>query len=130
MKHMVRQAVPSAPPSPPGSLAAALEQVPDPRRPYGWRAGAAPVPLVALLQLTVVGLLCGARSLFAITQWAAERHRDAPYVLAALGFPPGRRPCVATLQRVFKALEVAAFEGSLGVRLSQTGVAPTDALAI
>src|SRR6476469_8664926 len=57
MKHMVRQAVPPAPPAPPGSLAAALAVVPDPRRPYGWRPDAAPVPLVALLQLTVVGLL-------------------------------------------------------------------------
>jgi hypothetical protein len=111
-------------------LAAALEQVPDPRRPYGWRPGAAPVPLVALLQLTVVGLLCGARSLFAIAQWAAERHTDAPYVLEALGFPPGRRPCVATLHRVFKALDVAAFEAALGAWLAQTGVAPTDPLAI
>jgi hypothetical protein len=129
MKHMVRQEVPAGPPSPPGSLAAALAQVPGPRRPYGWRPDAAPVPLVALLQLTVVGLLCGARSLFAIAQWADERHTDAPCVLAALGFPPGRRPCVATLHRVFKALDVAAFETALGAWLAQNGVAPTDALA-
>jgi hypothetical protein len=130
MKHMVRRAVPSVLSAPLGSLAAALAAVPDPRRPYGWRPEAAPVPLVALLQLTVVGLLCGARSLFAIAQWADERRTDAPFVLEALGFPPGRRPCVATLHRVFKALDVAAFEAALGEWLAQTGVAPTDALAI
>jgi hypothetical protein len=86
--------------------------------------------LVGLLQLTVVALLCGARSLYAIAQWADERRQDAPYVLEALGLPPGRRPCVATLHRVFKALDVAAFETALGTWLAQTGVAPTDALAL
>jgi hypothetical protein len=37
---------------------------------------------------------------------------------------------VATLHRVFKALDVAAFEQALGSWLAQTGVAPTDALAL
>jgi hypothetical protein len=130
MKNLVRKAVPAVPASPPGSLAAALAQVPDPRRPYGWRAEHAPLPLVALLQLTVAATLCGARSLYAIAQWGEDRRQDNPGLLAALGVPPGRRPCVATLHRVFKRLDVAAFEAALGAWLQQTGVAPTDPIAV
>jgi predicted transposase YbfD/YdcC len=37
---------------------------------------------------------------------------------------------VATLHRVFKRLDVAAFERAVGEWLAQTGVEPTDALAV
>jgi DDE_Tnp_1-associated/Transposase DDE domain len=104
-----------------GSLAEALAEVPDPRRPYGWRPGYEPVPLVALLQLTVVALLCGARSQSAVAQWGRERLDDDPGLLEALGLPPGRSPCVATLHRVYKQLDGAAFESALGGWLEQTG---------
>src|SRR3954449_4347640 len=130
MRNMERKPLPTGPDAPPGSLAAALATVPDPRRPYGWRPAHAPIPLVALLQVTVAATLCGARSLYAIAQWAEDRRQDAPALLEALGVPPGRRPCVATLHRVFKALDVQAFEAALGAWLAHTGVAPTDALAI
>lgn len=72
---------PSAPPAAPGNLAA-LSAVPDPRHPYGRPPGADPIPLVPLRQLVVAALL---------EQW---------------GLLPGRSPCVATLRRVLKALEV------------------------
>ena len=130
MRNIARKAVPVGPAAPPGSLAAALARVPDPRRPYGWRPPHSPLPLVALLQVTVAATLCGARSLYAIAQWAEERRQDNPALLEALGLPAGRRPCVATLHRVFKALDVAAFEAALGQWLAQTGVAPTDPLAV
>lgn len=130
MKNLPRKAVPAGAAGRPGSLAAALEQVPDPRRPYGWRPAHAPLPLVGLLQVTVAATLCGARSLYAIAQWAEERRQDDPGLLEVLGLPPGRRPCVATLHRVFKRLDVAAFEAVLGAWLQQTGVAPTDPLAV
>lgn len=119
-----------APPAPAGSLAAALVGVPDPRRPYGWRPDYAPVPLVALLQGAVVAMLCGARSLYAIAQWVRERGDDEPELLEALGFPPGRSVCVATLHRVFKALDVAAFEHAVGVWLQATGVRPEEPVAV
>jgi hypothetical protein len=106
------------------ALAEALAGVPDPRRPYGWRPGHEPIPLVALLQLTVVALLCGARSQLAVAQWGRERLEDDPGLLAALGLPPGRSPCVATLHRVYKQLDVAAFEGALGAWLARTGAKP------
>src|SRR3954452_21736423 len=130
MRNMERKPLPTGPDAPPGSLAAALATVPDPRRPYGWHPTHAPIPLVALLQVTVAATLCGARSLYAIAQWAEDRRQDAPALLEALGVPPGRRPCVATLHRVFKALDVQAFEAALGQWLSATGVARTDPLAI
>src|SRR5436305_6296836 len=130
MKNLKRKRIDPLVVAPPGSLAAALATVPDPRRPYGWRRGYAPIPLVALLQLTVAATLCGARSLYAIAQWGEERRQDDPGLLEALGLPPGRRPCVATLHRVFKTLDMAAFEAVLGAWLEQTGVAPTDPVAV
>ena len=119
-----RKAVPVIEAPPAGSLAEALGVVPDPRRPYGWRPGHEPIPLVALLQLTVVALLCGAHSQLAVAQWGRERLEDDPGLLEALGLPPGRSPCVATLHRVYKQLDVAAFEAALGAWLVQTAGKP------
>jgi len=108
-----------------GSLAEALSGVPDPRRPYGWRPGHEPIPLVALLQLTVVALLSGARSQAAVAQWGRERLDDDPGLLESLGLPPGRSPCVATLHRVYKQVDVAAFEAALGGWLGRRPSTPT-----
>jgi hypothetical protein len=130
MKGLERKPIPRGDPPPAGSFAEALAGVPDPRRPYGWRPDREPLPLVGLLQLAVAALLCGCRSLYAIAQWGRERAEDDPALLVALGLPPGRSPSVATLHRVFKALDVAAFERALGAWLARTGVAPTDALAL
>ncbi len=130
MRNLTPRPVGTGPPAPPNSLAAALAAVPDPRRPYGWRRGYAPVPLVALLQATVAALLCGARSQYAVAQWVRERQADDPALLGALGFPPGRGASVATLHRVYKALDVTAFERTVGTWLAQTGVAPDDPLAL
>lgn len=126
----MRKPLPSGGPAPPGSLAEALAGVPDPRKPYGWRPEYPPIPLVALLQFSVAALLCGCRSLYAMAQWGRERVEDDPEFLVGLGLPPGRSPCVATLHRVFKALDVAAFERAVSAWLARTGVEPTDALAL
>jgi hypothetical protein len=127
---LVRKEVPGGPPAPAGSLAEAFATVPEPRRPYGWRPEYPPLPLVGLLQVTVVATLCGARSQAAIVQWARERLEDRPAALEVLGLPPGRRPSAATLSRVFRALDVAAFERALGTWLARTGVGPVDAVAV
>lgn len=124
-----RKSLPEAPPAAPGSLAEALAAVPDRRRPYGWRPEYPPLPLVGLLQVTVAATLCGARGQLAVAQWGRERLEDAPDLLVALGLPPGRSPCVATLHRVFKALDVAAFERALGAWLARTGIKKRDAVA-
>jgi hypothetical protein len=130
MRNLPRRPVPAGPLAPPGSLAAALATVPDPRQPYGWRPEYPPIALVALLQLAVAATLCGARSLYAIAQWGKERREDDPRLLEALGLPAGRSPSVVTLHRLFKALDVAAFEAALGRWLALTGVTATDAVAV
>ncbi len=126
----MRKPLPACGPAPPGSLAEALAAVPDPRHPYGWWAERPPVPLVGLLQFSVAAVLCGSRSLDAMAQWGRERVEDDPELVTDLGLPPGRSPSVATLHRLFKALDVAAFERAVGEWLARTGVAPDDALAL
>lgn len=130
MRHLTRKPVPALPAAPAGSLAEALAAVPDGRHPFGWRRGRAPLPLVAVLQVSVAALLCGAQSLAAIAQWSRERLEDAPELLLALGLPEGRTPSVATLHRLFKTLDVVAFEHALGAWLRQTSVRRSVALAV
>ena len=71
--------------------------------------------------------VCGSA---AVAQWIRERGEDAPALLVALGFPPGRTTCVATLHRVYKTLDVVAFEQVIGTWLTQTGIALDDPIAI
>ena len=106
----------------PKSLAEALGSLPDPRREQR-RAH----ELVPLLLLSVAAMLCGARSLYAIAQWGRERLVDDPALLESLGLAPGKSPSVATLHRVFKRLDVEAFEQLLGQWLRQTGLKPEEA---
>ena len=126
----MRKAIPGMGPVAPHSLAAALGTVPDPRHPYGWWPARPPLPLVGLLQFTVAAVVRGARSLYAMAQWGRERVADDPALLIDLGLPPGRSPSVATLHRLFKALDVAAFERAVGEWLARTGVEPGDAVAL
>src|SRR5438477_11955829 len=115
----------NANPLAPGSLAAALAQLPDPRRAHRRVHG-----LVAVLQMAVAALLCGARSLYAIAQWGRERREDDPALLLDLGLPPGRSPSVATLHRVLRRLDVGAFERALGGWLAPPGSAAEEPLAV
>ena len=126
----MRKVIPTAGPALPGSLAEALARVPDPRHPYGWNPAREPLPLVGLLQFAVAAVLCGSRSLYAMAQWGRERAEDDPGLLADLGLPAGRSPSVATLHRLFKALDVAAFERAVGGWLARSGVEPGEPIAI
>jgi hypothetical protein len=126
----MRRPLPTLSPAAPGSLADALAQIPDPRRPYGWRGAYPPVPLVALLQVALAAMLCGSVGVTAIAQWVRERVVDDPELLTHLGLPRGRMPCAATFHRIFKALDVTAFEQVVGHWLQTTGVTPTDAVAV
>jgi hypothetical protein len=125
-----QKAVPAGPEPPPGSLAAALATLPEARRPYGWSPGRSPLPLAGMLQVAVAAMLCGARSLYAVAQWARERVEEDAAALVPLGLPAGRSPSVATLHRVFKRLDVAAFERAVGGWLARSGVAADDAVAV
>jgi hypothetical protein len=109
-------------PAPDGSLRAALQTLPDVRRSQG-KVHA----LDGMLALAVCALLCGCRSLYAISQWGRE---CAPEIRVALGLRAERGPSVATLHRAFRRLDHAAFERVLGQWFAAQGLEPNEALAI
>lgn len=85
-----------------------LRTIPDPRQPSGRRH-----PLEAVLALACAAMLAGCDSLLAIAEWGRDPHAGAP-LARRLGFTRERTPCVATLHRVFRRLDVAAFETAVG----------------
>src|SRR5688500_9314643 len=95
----------SSSPSSSISLWESFADVPDPRNASGRRH-----PLAAILTLTSVAILSGARSLYAIAQFG--RDRGAAFA-AALGFTRAVPPCCATLHYLFKALDRPAFERAI-----------------
>jgi hypothetical protein len=108
--------------APDGSLRAALQTLPDVRRGQGKVHS-----LDGMLALAVCALLCGCRSLYAISQWGCECEAE---IRVALGLRAERGPSVATLHRAFRRLDHAAFERVLGQWFAAQGLAPDDALAI
>ena len=86
-------------------LMEAFAKVPDPREKRGRRH-----PLPAMLALSTVAMLSGAKSLYAIAQWGRLQQ---PEVVRALGFTREQTPCVATLHLLFKDLDIAYFEQAL-----------------
>ena len=87
-------------------LAAVLTDFPDFRDPRGVRH-----PLLAVLLLSCVAMLCGARGESAIAEWAENygaRWR------APLGFTHPDGPSQSTVQRIFKGLDCALLETRLG----------------
>ena len=108
--------------APDGSLRAVLQTLPDVRRGQG-KVHA----LDGMLALAVCALLCGCRSLYAISQWGRECE---PEIRVALGLRAERGPSVATLHRAFRRLDHAAFERVLGQWFAAQGLAPEEALAI
>jgi DDE_Tnp_1-associated/Transposase DDE domain len=108
--------------APEGALRAALQTLPDVRRGQGKVH-----PLDGMLALAVCALLCGCRSLYAISQWGRECD---PAIRGALGLRAERGPSVATLHRAFRRLDHAAFERVLGQWFAAQGLEPDEALAI
>ncbi len=108
--------------APEGSLRAALQTLPDVRRGQGRVHH-----LDGMLALAVCALLCGSRSLYAISQWGRECD---PEIRVALGLRAERGPSVATRHRAFRRLDHAAFERVLGHWFVAQGLQPDEALAI
>lgn len=104
------------------SLLEALASVPDPRSVHGRRH-----PLEAILGLAVCAMLCGSRSLYAISQWGRDQGKKVSY---ALGFTRERTPCVSTLHQVFSRLDREKFESVLGGWLQGRGLKLGEAVAI
>lgn len=86
-------------------LADCFASLTDPRSPLGRRHS-----LSAVLSLITVAILCGARSLEAIAQFARDRGR--PFA-AALGFSHHKTPCKATLSNLLRRLDPGQFEAAL-----------------
>lgn len=119
-------AAPAVPP-----LLPYLAAVPDPRQPRGRRH-----PLPAILALACAAMLAGCDSLLAIADWGRDPAGGAP-LAARLGFTRAKTPCVATLHRVFRRLDAAAFEQAVGAwaaavaaGLARAGAAALPALAV
>ena len=104
------------------SLMEVLNAVPDPRSAHGRRH-----PLGAVLALAVCAMLCGARSLYAISQWGRDQGGETAL---ALGFTRERTPAVSTLHRVFSQLDRESFERALGGWLQGRGLHQTEAVAV
>jgi len=104
------------------SLLEALERVPDPRFRRGRRYS-----LASVLALAVCAMACGARSLYAIAQWGRD-HREL--VCEALGIQRLTTPDSATLHRIFRHLDVGAFEQVLGEWLCARGLKSDEAIAL
>ena len=116
-------ASPAVLPVPIPSLLEALEAVPDPRKRRGRRYSVATV-----LTFAVCGMVCGARSLYAIAQWGREQ--GSAEVRAALGITRARTPSQPTLFRLFSALDRDAFERALSAWVRAQGLPPGEALAL
>jgi predicted transposase YbfD/YdcC len=102
----------------PSSLAAALAQVPDPRR-----AASVVYPLPAILAMAVAAILANHRSVLAMAEWGA---RQEGAMLAVLGFPDGRTPCQSTLQRLFRHLDGDALSATLSACFAPSAALPLE----
>jgi hypothetical protein len=94
-----------------------LQSVPDPRHASGRRH-----PLAAILALACAAMLAGCDSLLAIAEWGRDPQAGAP-LAHRLGFTRERTPCVATLHRVFRRMDVVAFERAVGAWVEQVNAA-------
>ena len=99
-----------------------LDKVPDPRSRHGRRH-----PIGAILTLSVCAMMCGARSLYAISQWGRDH---GPAMSRSLGFSRDQTPSVATLHRVFSRLDRDEFERILGDWMRQNGLDESEAVAV
>lgn len=81
-----------------------LAEIPDPRKAKGKRH-----PLQAILALSIIAILSGAKSYKAI----AEYGRTHEQLRKSFGFRHPKTPCAATLHTVFRALDVEIFTEKL-----------------
>jgi hypothetical protein len=106
-----------------GSLYEVFREIPDPRH----RRGTV-YPLASVLTLVSAAMLCGARSLAAISQWGRDYNHLAPLLgfgrLARDG--TYRTPCTSELHTLLAALPAAVFEAALTRWILAQGVADLE----
>src|SRR5210317_260093 len=83
-----------------------LAEIPDFRKAKGKRH-----PLSAILAMSCVAILCGARTYTAIADWG--RNYDGRFI-KALGFTHKKTPCIATFHIIFKNIDIKLLETKLG----------------
>lgn len=105
------------------SLLDALAVVPDPRHARGRRYRAA-----TRLTLAVCARLSGARSLYAIAQWGHDH--NAVELRTALGIRHTATPSVATLFRLLRDLDRAAFEAARSAWMARPAAPGERVLAL
>lgn len=104
------------------SLWEAFGEIPDPRSRQGRRH-----PLPAVLTLSSVAILSGARSLYAIAQFGRDYGGD---FAKELGFARGDTPCCTTLHYLFGKLDAKEFERALRRWLRERREAGWKAISI
>lgn len=104
------------------SLFEALKAVPDHRSSQGRRYS-----LAVALAIAISAMLSGARSLYAIAQWA-EGHSEL--VTSTFGLPAKWTPSHATFFRIFAGLDVEAFERVVYDWLCERFLRPHEVLAL
>ena len=92
-------------PKAPAALLAALQQVPDPRKPRGLRHG-----LPVILSIAVCAVIAGARSFVAIAEWAAQA---SPIAVAKLGVT-GEVPSESTIRRTINKIDANGLDVVVG----------------
>jgi hypothetical protein len=92
-----------------------LATIPDARHSRGRRH-----PLPAILALAGAAMLAGCDSLLAIAEWGRDPAGGAP-LASRLGFTRAKTPCVATRHRVFRRIDVMAFEQVVGAWATEVG---------
>lgn len=103
-----------------GGLFEVLKQIVDPRKRRGKR-----YKLHALLAVAACATLCGARSLVAMEQWAAEQ---ADETLRRLGCR--RAPSEKTFRRIFSLIDMQEFDRHIGDWARKHGLSNAAALAL
>lgn len=105
-----------------GGLIEVLRQIVDPRQRRGVRHS-----VVSVVTIAVCAVVCGARSIAAIAQWAAELEYET---LWRLGCRRRRPPSERTLRRVLGALDIGALDARLGQWMTRDGGLHGQALAL
>ena len=106
-----------------GGLFEILRSIPEHRKPRGLRH-----KMHGVLGLAICATLAGARSLTAISEWAAEQSQE---LLLRIGCKRGKPPSERTFRRVFSSVDVEELDRRTGTWMAdQQRILPGTGLAL